>query len=445
MRGHLLLAAGGLAALAFLGCSSDTGSGEVLDAAVDAPPSADGPTVTDAQPEADGTAADAPVLTDAPLADAPVADAPVADAPSTEVDAPPAVTGVYGSAQGDSRNNKPIGSTQRARLAYRFRATTTSAATTLRVQQRGLGGGATYSGGDGGTIGVSIQPDSGGEPSGTILSSLTLNPGNPTGNWEVWTLLTFPSPATLSNGQIYHVVFENVSADPVTNYISLNALFYWGGPYTPRQPTWSDDYAVLYAEPTTWLVQDVDTPIMDLGYADGTHDGMNYIGSMGPNYGSISGATDMVREHFTVSGGDRTVTSANVKVKRINGASPLIITLETGAGSIIEAFSIPSSSIPLGELPTADTEAALGGNTWARATFLSPHVLASGQTYNLRLSTADGTQYIAVPVQEGTTKGMLSTCFTDGDGQGTTDGGSSWQYLYPYLDNGLQDLQFYFE
>jgi hypothetical protein len=52
---------------------------------------------------------------------------------------------------------------------------------------------------------------------------------------------------------------------------------------------------------------------------------------------------------------------------------------------------------------------------------------------------------VAVPVQEGTTKGMFSRCFTDGDGQKTTDGGVGWVYLYQYLDNGRQDLQFYFD
>ncbi len=359
----------------------------------------------------------------------------------SRADAAPAATRPYGSAQGDSRNNFRIGDINGARLAYRFRASTSSAATTLRVQQRGGSG---YSLGDGGTITVSIQADLGGVPSGTDLASLTFSPGNPAGNWEVWTPLAFPAPATLTAGALYHIVFDNTAADPAANYISLNALFYWGGPFTPRQPTFSDDYALLYATPTAWGVQDRDTPIMDLGYADGSHDGMNYIGSLAVAYGSVAGASDMVRELFTVTGGDRTVGSASVKVKRISGSSPITITLETGAGALIEAVSIPSSAIALGDLPTASTEAGLGGNTWASATFLAPHVLTSGQTYALRLSTAAGTEYVAVPVQEGTTKGMASTCFTDGDGQRSTDGGVSWEYLYPFLDNGRQDLQFYF-
>ena len=350
-------------------------------------------------------------------------------------------TSVYGSVQGDSRNNHQVGGLMRARLTYRFRAGTTSAATSIRVQQRGLGGGNTYSGGNGGTIRVSIQTDNGGIPSGTILSSLTFAPGDPSGNWENWNPLTFPTPATLTAGQIYHVVFDNVDTAPTANWISLNDLVYLGGPFTPRQPTLSDDLAVLYATPTTWAMQANDTPIFDLAYANGTHDGMGYIGAMGQYYGLTSGLSSMVREHFRVSGGDRTVTSASVKVKRISGTSPLTIRLETGDGTLIESGLISASVISLGNLPTSDGDASiLGGNTWAEVTFLSPHALANGATYNLVLSTASDTQYVAVPVQEGTDKGLLSYRFTDGDGQRTTNGGSTWANLYLW---GYTDLQFY--
>lgn len=353
---------------------------------------------------------------------------------------PAPVSGPYGSVQGDSRNNHEIGHDDN-RLAYRFRASTTSAVESLRVQQRGLGGAETYSGGDGGTITATIQTDDHGKPSGTILSSLTFVPGNPAGNWETWPLLTFPSPATLTAGQLYYVVFENIDPAPDSNWISLNVLFYWGSD-SPRQPTLSDDYAVLYASPKTWVVQPSESPIMDLAYANGTHDGMGYVGAMSQDYGSISGPSDMVREHFTVSGGSRTVVSANVKVKRIQGSGPLTIRLQKDDGTIIDSASIPSSSIQIGILPVGEGSAELGGNTWASADFGSSLTLGHGQTYDLLLSSPPDTQYIAVPVQEGTDKGLASYRFTDGDGQKTTDGGSSWVSLYEWSS---VDLQFYFQ
>ncbi|MFI5042735.1 MAG: hypothetical protein ACHQNA_12975, partial [Acidimicrobiales bacterium] len=61
-------------------------------------------------------------------------------------------------------------------------------------------------------------------------------------------------------------------------------------------------------------------------------------------------------------------------------------------------------------------------------------------TYNLRLSTASGTEYTTVPVREGTDVGFASSTFTDGDGQHTTDG-SSWSNLFR---PSPVDLQFCF-
>jgi len=148
----------------------------------------------------------------------------------------------------------------------------------------------------------------------------------------------------------------------------------------------------------------------------------------------------MVREHFTVSGSDRAVSSAAVKVKRISGSAPLTISLLKGGATLISK-SVSASAIALGKLPTVDDGAHLGGNTWATISF-PDLTLQSGATYNLLLSTDAGTEYVAVPVQEGTDKGLRSYRFTDGAGQGTTNGGSSWSQLYLWSD---VDLQFVLE
>ena len=341
-------------------------------------------------------------------------------------------TGPYGSCQGDSRNNHHVGGWARADLDYRFRATTSSAAESLRVQQRG---GVGYSGGNGGQITASIQTDDGGLPSGNVLASLTFSPGNPSGHWEVWDYLVFPSPANLTDGRIYHLVFTNVAADPVNNFISLNDMVYWGSE-SPRQPMFENTFAVLYKETSGWQLKGNDAPIFDLGYANGVHDGMAYIGSMHEYYGVISGASNMVRQHFTVSGSDRAVSSASVKVKRISGSDPLTISLRKGSTTLVSE-TVAASAIALGELPIVLDGAHLGGNTWATISF-ADLTLESGATYNLVLSTGGGTQYIAVPVQEGTDKGLRSYRFTDGLGQGTTNGGSSWSQLYLWSDVDLQ-------
>ena len=103
---------------------------------------------------------------------------------------------------------------------------------------------------------------------------------------------------------------------------------------------------MLYATPSTWNVQAGETPIFDLAYSNGTHDGMGYIGALIGNYGVVSGSTSLVREHFTVSGGSRTISSAAVKVRRTSGSSPLVVRLEKGDGTLLDSVLHPGLGHP---------------------------------------------------------------------------------------------------
>jgi len=362
---------------------------------------------------------------------------PVVEPPITQppVVTPPATTGAYGSGlSGDSRANKQVGWTNRAKISYRFRSLG-GQAISLRVQERG---GPVYSGGNGGTVKATIQADASGNPSGTPLASLSWSPGNPSGSWEVWTLHTFTNPAMLAANGLYHLVFENTAADPVTNYISLNGLYHFGSTPTPRTAAFSDDFAFMYNDKGSWVVQTAYVPIFDLAYQDGRHDGQAYIGTLADRFGLINGSANMVRERFTVSGGNRTVSKAHVRVKRISGSGNLLVRLESGTGTVLGQATVPSSSIAVGAMPPG----SLQGDTWAHVTFPAPIVLTSGQTYALRLSTDAATTYTAVPIQQGTSKGLQSRVFGDGDGQRTTDGGANWADLYAY---DSVDLQFWLD
>ena len=159
------------------------------------------------------------------------------------------------------------------------------------------------------------------------------------------------------------------------------------------------------------------TADMDLTYANGVHDGMSYIEAMVTSYVTASGSSNMFREHFTVSGSSRTVTTAAIRLRRSSGSSPLTIRLETAGGSLIEAVNVPASSIPA-SAPGGDN----GGSVWAVVHFSTAHVLAKGSSYNLRASTASGSAYTTIPLREGTDFGMQSYTFTDGDGQVTKNG-----------------------
>jgi hypothetical protein len=295
-------------------------------------------------------------------------------------------------------------------------------------------GGSGYSLGNGGTTTVSVQADGGGHPSGVSLASAPFSPGNPSGNWETYNPVTFSSPPALTAGTIYYMVLANPSS---ANYFSVNS----GYDYTavvPRQPLYPDSEYGIMDTTGSWTGVTLEpkyTPVVDLAYANGTHDGQSYYEAMIANYATISGASNMAREHFTVSGGDRTVGSASLRLRRSSGTSPLIMTLETSAGVAIESVTVPAASVPV-SAPGGDN----GGAVWVTANFSSPHVLSSGASYNLRISTASGTTYTTFPVRAGTDKGLDAFAFSGGTGQSTTNG-SAWTDLYAYSH---QDLQFYF-
>jgi len=335
---------------------------------------------------------------------------------------------IYGTGIGyDTKANTPIG---QYKMAIRFKATTTSALKSVRFVQRG---GTTYSHGTGGTMTISVRADDGtGHPSATSLAQRSYTPGNPDGTWEKYDQVTFPSPATLTAGKIYYIVFANPD---VNNYISVNSVYAYNAT-SPRQPMFPDsDYGLMYTSGSWGALASGFTPVVDLAYANGAHDGQSYYEAMIDRYATISGASKMARERFTVSGGNRTVKSASLRLRRSSGTSPLTMTLETSAGVAIESATVPAASIPV-SAPGEDT----GGAVWVTANFSSPHVLSNGASYSLRISTAPGTTYTTFPVRTGTDKGIHTFAFPCGTGQSTTDG-SAWTDLY---DRSHQDLQFYF-
>jgi hypothetical protein len=70
-------------------------------------------------------------------------------------------------------------------------------------------------------------------PSGTILASINFTPGNPNGGGTE--KQDFPTPATLTTGTLYHIVWENMDSNPTANYISINEVFTFKKYYTEYQ------------------------------------------------------------------------------------------------------------------------------------------------------------------------------------------------------------------
>jgi hypothetical protein len=176
-------------------------------------------------------------------------------------------------------------------------------------------------------------------------------------------------------------------------------------------------------------------PILELDYQDGFSEWNGYMEVWVGAPQNISG-TAAVRETITVSGTQKNVASATVRVARISGSDPLLVRLENGDGTLIEQGEIPAASIPL----TSPASYA-----WATFTFSSAHTLLPGQTYHLQFGAASTSRYQAFPIRKGLDYGFQNTTyFPDGYAQfnqtGTWVGWTQWG-----VSNRTDgDLQFYF-
>ncbi len=356
--------------------------------------------------------------------------------PVPEPPPPPPSALAYGSVACDSKNNLMIG--PMGRISHRFRASTSSLLLRVRWPQRwGLDsqGREAYSGGDGGKIRISLQADVGGHPSGVPLAACPdYVPGNAwntiQGNSKYYEH-SFTTPYTVTKGTVYHVVFENVHSNPAANWISTNEIFSWE-PTNPIQPTLDPITACLNDKGGWQITQsNKNTPVMDLTYADGTHDGQAYIQSMRDYRAPVQGA-NKVRQRFTRSGPDMAVTTLGLKIMRASGSTPLTVQI-IGNGET-RTLTFPASSVYLGN---DDLDATKPSGRWITDTFPALNI-RQGVMYDILLSTDTATRYVVVPVREGHQEGFRSFAFRDG--QAEKSSGGAWAPLYAYSPT---DLSFY--
>ena len=337
----------------------------------------------------------------------------------------------------DSLGNTVVGGPYSNMVSYRFRAGHSGSLQQIHVYLIPNVSG--YAAGTGGQIQVTVNTDDGTtahNPSGTILATYLLaNPltATPSINFPIF---VFPVPPTLVEGQLYHILFLNVDASPTTNYISVDTL-YQANPPTPGQPTISDiDSAELLGRPgTAWTPRKGYTPILELDYTDGFKEGNGYMEVWVAAPESVSG-TSAVRETFTVSGAQQTVTGASVRIERVSGSDPLTVRLENGDGTLIEQGQIPASSIPL----TSPASYA-----WTTYTFSSARTLLVGQNYNLVFEAPSTSTYQLFPIRKGVAYGFQNTTyFPDGYAQFNPNGSWTGWTQWGVTNRTDGDLQFYF-
>ncbi|MGH2512758.1 MAG: twin-arginine translocation signal domain-containing protein, partial [Candidatus Limnocylindrales bacterium] len=336
--------------------------------------------------------------------------------------APPASGGMIGPGVGfDGLANTTAQTNQPS--AFRFRAGQSAPLATALVYVI-ANGNTGYSSGTGGSYRPTLQTCAAdGTPSGTVLATAnTLTTGNPSP--KPFYAVTFPTPYTVRAGTLYCLVFTNIDASGSKNYISLDGIYTQASrPYLPKYP--DTDWAWLYGSSPSggkWTERNEQVPILDIGYANGVHEGVGYMeSSYGSDAGTISGL-NQCSDLFTLSAA-QSVSTVGVQVYRNSGIDPLVVTI--GGVSV----SIPSS--PIG--------GSAGHAVWVSAP-LDANLAAGSQ--RLVLSCASTSSYGLWPIRSGVASyGFAPSTVFGGNAQKSADGGKTWSSLGRVANQN--DLPFY--
>ncbi len=326
----------------------------------------------------------------------------------------------------------------------RFRAGQSSALTSIRYYYLGPNcAGSGYAAGTGGTKRFTIETDDGTTghwPTGNALATEDL-PAEMA--CDAGKELVFDPAPTLTEGKLYHLVIENTDANPEVNYFSPNYWYYAqpaliDGRWNPKYA--NTDWAHGMFQSGAWVLRDGYAPILELAYGNGEHEGMGYmeLSYNSGEVGIVNGANSMARESITVTGNNRRVIGAGVRLYKISGGTEaLTVRLEDSAGVLIDSFTVPAANVPNGTSSYGDEA------RWVKGTFSQARTLLAGSTYRLRLSTGSATTYKAWPIRRGSHNYgyHAKTVFLDGTAQKTTDG-ASWSSLG--RTSNQNNLQLYF-
>ncbi len=322
--------------------------------------------------------------------------------------------------QADSLGNTVIGGPDRSSLTFRFRAAWTGSVVAIRCYViKNVNGRTGYSLGDGGTMRVGMQADSGHKPHvpvGRLLASATFRPAER----GFFPLVRFAKPAHIVARRLYHVVFSNVGRDPARNYVSINALF--SKARLGRGPGAPDGLAVLESDggggaarwaPRRSSEHEYYLPILDVvGGRAGEHSGLGYMEVWDPK---PIGADTMVRQLLQAPvGGSSRVHGVWVRVQRRGGTSdPLVLRLARSNGPVLASASVAPDKVPVSDAG------------WVHVRFAKPVLLAAGTHLALTASAASADSYEAFPIRKGSGFGFDRRTFFNG-GYAQFNDGSGW-------------------
>lgn len=306
---------------------------------------------------------------------------------------------------GDSLANLDVGGPDHTRVAYRFQAERSGVIESVRpfiVVNTSRQG---YAAGTGGTVQVSVVADDGtGLP---VLDQVLAR-----GQLEMDLIDgALPEPADTAEkrrqnfaaipiggqpvvaGQTYHVVFEQIDADPVANYVGLDLLYQHTTQLGPRPSIdhWGvtiDENGNGWTEYTTRFGDQLYSPIMAIKMTDGFAYGNGYIETFS---GSESFRPIDEESSIQVTFEPAEAFEAQqfwLRAIRTGDSGAMSLTLDGDDGTTA-AIDVPAT--------TFDPE----DMTWIEVPW--PVTLNPGVTYQLTLTGADGGAFAVHPLREGTT------------------------------------------
>lgn len=345
----------------------------------------------------------------------------------------------YGPGLGsDGLGNTTVGPSGNT-VSYRFRAKHSGAVPQVLIYLIPDHPG--YAGGTAGTTQVTLNTDDGTSshnPTSTVLASYVmgnvLSLSSPARYF--YTVQFTPAP-TLTAGQLYHMVFKSIDASPSVNFLSVDTLYQIVYP-NPYQPTMSNtDAAVLLSQDgTNWQPRAGYTPVYQLQFQNGITEGIGYMEGWIGTPEPISGS-NAVRETFTVSGAQVSVSSVGIRLARLSGNDPLTVRLENGDGTLIEEGTVPAAAIQ-------ESNATSPAYVWATYKFSTTYALIPGSTYHLDFESSSTSTYQAFPIRKGADYGFQATTyFPDGYAEFEQNGSWTGWAQWGATNRTDGDLQFY--
>lgn len=302
-----------------------------------------------------------------------------------------------------------------------------------------------YAAGHGGTIKISIYAtNSSGMPTGSPLggsatvvrphgnvASLGEPPGNnypqfvthvlgrryDDGNFGGGNLFGF-TPAPVTAGNIYCVVWENTDSSPSSNFIAVDVFNHSSGALNTTAPIPHSEYAVLQKSSGSWG-QRVDrvAGCVELHYTDGFRQpvgpGGGYM-EVVPSAVSDITSTLWVRQRFQVN---RTITISRI--------APCY-TIKGGTGALLWRIKQGSTTLRNGSIAAslAPTGGSRSNCNWVRSNLSSELTLTPGITYfaEFQAATSGTTYWMGGARSGGTAAGNSGRCGCPTGPIGYTDG-----------------------